>query len=383
MSKGQIRIGLIGHKFMGKAHTHGYTSLPIFFDPPLTPIKKVLCARSSEAREIAQRWGWEEYEPDWRRVVERDDVDLVDIAAPSTIHKEVAIAAARNGKHVFCEKPLALTLEDAREMLQAVSDAGVKHMIGFNYRRVPAIALAKSMIDAGELGELFHFRCCFQQGWLVDPNFPLVWRLRKKDAGYGTHGDLGAHIVDLARWLVGEFDEVVCLQTTFISERPLAAIEDGLFAVAGEGRGEVDVDDASLWLFRFAESQAVGTLEVTRYGTGHRCQNRIEVNGSKGSLIFDMERMNELQFYTAADAAHEQGFRLIQVGEDSHPYMANWWPAGHIIGYGDSFVNQAHDFITAIAEDRRPTPNFLDGLRCQEVLDAADRSARTRQWIKV
>ena len=383
MPKGEIRVALIGHKFMGRAHTHGYTDVPIFFDPPLTPVKKVLCARSSEARDIARRWGWEHYEADWRKVVERDDVDLVDIGAPSTIHKEVAIAAAKNGKHIFCEKPLALTLEDAREMLEAVQEASVKHMIGFNLRRVPALALAKKMIDDGELGQIFHFRCCFQQSWLVDPGFPLVWRLRKADAGYGSHGDLGAHIVDIARWLVGEFAEVVCLQTTFVKERPLAAIEDGLYAEAGEGRGEVDVDDASLWLIRFAKGAAVGTLEVTRYGTGHRCQNRIEVNGSRGSVIFDMERMNELEFYSTSDPAHQQGFRRVQVSEACHPYMANWWPPGHIIGFGDTFVNQAYDFITAIAEDRDASPDFLDGLRAQEVLEAAQRSAETKRWVNV
>lgn len=383
MPKKEIRVALIGHKFMGRAHNHAYTDVPLFFDPPLVPVKKVLCARSAEAREFARRWGWEDYEPDWRKVVEREDVDLVDIAAPSTIHKEVAIAAARHGKHILCEKPLALTLEDAREMVKVVEEAGVKHMIGFNYRRVPALALAKEMIDRGELGDLFHFRAIFQQGWLVDPDFPLVWRLRRKDAGYGPHGDLGAHLVDLARWLVGEFAEVVCLQATFIKERPIAAVEDGLYAVAGEGRGKVDVDDALLWLFRFAGRETLGLLEVTRYGTGHRCQNRVEVNGSKGSLIFDMEKMNELEFYSAADPAHAQGFRRIQVGEAVHPYMAHWWPPGHIIGYGDTFVNQLYDFLVAIYEDREASPNFVDGLRSQEVLEAAERSAQEKRWVKV
>lgn len=378
-----IGVGLIGHKFMGRAHTHAYTDLPIFFDTNVEVIKKVICANEESIHEAGRRWGWQSSTLDWREVVANREVDLVDIAAPSAIHAEVAIAAAKAGKHVFCEKPLALTLADAEAMTEAVQRAGVVNMIGFNYRRVPALALAKKLIEDGEIGEVYHFRGCYQQGWLVDPGFPLVWRLQKQQAGYGSHGDLGAHVVDLARFLVGEVDEVCCQQETFLTERPKPSFVDGLVAVAGTEMGRVDVDDASAILLRFAGRKTLGYIEVTRYGTGHRNQNRIEINGSKGSLIFDMEKMNELEYYRGDDPGHLQGFRRIQVGEGTHPYMANWWPAGHIIGYGDTFVNQAFDLITAIRDGVKIAPDFHDGLVCQRILEAADRSARTRQWEKV
>lgn len=379
----QIRVGLIGHKFMGRAHTHAYTDLPIFFEPGVEIVKKVICANEESIHGAAKQWGWEKASLDWREVVRSNEIDLVDIAAPSAIHAQVAIAAAQAGKHVFCEKPLALTLEDARAMTKAVQDAGVVNMIGFNYRRVPAFALAKRLIVEGEIGEIHHFRGIYQQGWLVDPGFPLVWRVQKSQAGYGSHGDLGAHVVDLARFLVGEIEAVCCTQETFIVDRPKPSFVDGLVAIAGTEMGQVDVDDASAMMVRFADKKTLGYIEVTRYGNGHRNQNRIEINGSKGTLIFDMEKMNELEFYRGSDPSHIQGFRRIQVGEGDHPYMANWWPAGHIIGYGETFVNQAFDLITAIRDGKMVHPDFHDGLVCQMILDAADKSARTRQWEKV
>ena len=380
----KIRVGLIGHKFMGRAHTHAYTDLPIFFDIGVEVEKKVLCANEESVKDAAKRWGWQKWTLDWKEVVNNPDVDVVDIAAPSAIHAEVAIAAAKAGKHVFCEKPLALTLEDAQNMVKAVEEADVVNMIGFNYRCVPALALAKQLIEDGEIGNIYHFRGCYQQGWLVDPNFPLAWRLRKEAAGYGSHGDLGAHVVDIARFLVGDIEEVTCMQETFITERPKPSFEDGLVAIAGDEMGEVDVDDASAWLVRFKGKKTMGYLEVTRYGMGHRNQNRIEINGSKGSIIFDMEKMNELEFYRNSDPGNMQGFRRIQLGEgELHPYMANWWPAGHIIGYGDTFVNQVYNFITAIRDGKKAKPDFLDGLICQQILEAADQSAKSRTWVKV
>lgn len=379
----QIRIGLIGHKFMGRAHTHAYTDLPIFFNPGVEVIKKIICSNEESVIDVAKRWNWERYSLDWNEVVKDPEVDLVDIAAPSAIHAQIAIAAANAGKHVFCEKPLALNLEDAKAMLDAVEKADVVNMIGFNYRRVPAIALAKKLINDGEIGEIYHFRGIYQQGWLIDPNFPLAWRLRKSQAGYGSLGDLGAHVVDLARYLVGEIDEVLCTQETFITERPIPSFEDGLVAIPGKERGIVDVDDAASFLAHFKGRKTIGYLEMTRYGTGHRNQNRIEINGSKGAIIFDMEKMNELEFYRVNDPSHIQGYRRIQVGEGDHPYMANWFPAGHIIGYGDTFVNQAYDLITAIKEGKKVNPDFKDGLICQQVLDAADKSVKTRKWEKV
>jgi len=376
----EIRVGLIGHKFMGRAHTHAYTDLPIFFDPGVEVVKKIICSNEESVIDIAKRWHWEKYSLDWREVVQNPEVDLVDIAAPSAIHAQIAIAAAKAGKHVFCEKPLALNLEDAKAMVNAVEKAEVVNMIGFNYRRVPAIALAKRLINDGEIGEIYHFRGIYQQGWLVDPNFPLAWRLRKEKAGYGSLGDLGAHVIDLARYLVGEIEEVLCTERTFIKERPKPIVEDGLVAIAGKERGKVDVDDAAAFLAHFKNMETIGYLEMTRYGTGHRNQNRIEINGSKGAIIFDMEKMNELEFYRVDDPSHIQGYRRIQVGEGVHPYMANWFPAGHLIGYGDTFVNQAYDLISAIKEDKKVKPDFKDGLICQQVLEAADKSSKSRKW---
>jgi len=379
----EIRVGLIGHKFMGRAHTHAYTDLPIFFDTDIEIVKKVICSNEESVIDIAKRWNWQKHSLDWREVVQDPEVDLVDIAAPSAIHAQIAIAAAEAGKHIFCEKPLALNLKDAKAMVNAVEKAGVVNMIGFNYRRVPAIALAKKLIADGEIGEIYHFRGIYQQGWLVDPNFPLTWRLRKEKAGYGSLGDLGVHVIDLARYLVGEIEEVLCTERTFIKERPKPIVEDGLVAIAGKEQGKVDVDDAAAFLAHFKNMETIGYLEMTRYGTGHRNQNRIEINGSKGAIIFDMEKMNELEFYRVDDPSHIQGYRRIQVGEGVHPYMANWFPAGHLIGYGDTFVNQAYDLITAIKESKKITPDFNDGLICQQILEAADKSVRTKKWEKV
>ena len=379
----RLNVALIGHKFMGKAHTHAYTDVSLFFDSPKRPIKKLLCAVGEDVPETADRWGWEEWTNDWRQVISRPDIDVVDIAAPSLLHKEIAVSAVRAGKHVFCEKPLAMTLDDAREMVQEVERAGVVHTIGFNYRKVPAIVLAKQLIESGEIGSIHHFRGIYSQDWLVDPGFPLAWRLRKKDAGAGSSWDLGAHVVDLARYLAGELDEVIGLQSTFIHERPIARLEDGLVAVAGEEMGKVDVDDATSFLGRFA-SGAMGLFEVTRYGTGHRNLNQIEIYGSQGGLIWrGFENMNNLEFYSRKDPGHVQGYRTIQVGEGVHPYSGNWFPAGHIIGFGETFVHEVYDFLCAITENRPASPSFYDGLKCQEILAAVDLSIEERRWVKI
>lgn len=381
--KKNLNIALIGHKFMGKAHTHAYTDVGIFFDLKCRPVKKVLCAVGQDVAETADRWGWQEWTQDWRDVVEREDIDVVDISAPSVIHKEIAIAAAKAGKHIMCEKPLAMNLADAREMVKAVEEAKVIHTVGFNYRKVPAIALAHQMIEAGEIGDIYHFRGLYSQDWLVDPNFPLAWRLRKKDAGAGSSWDLGAHVVDLSRYLVGELQEVIGFQSTFIHERPLAVLEDGLVAIAGKERGKVDVDDATSFLGRF-QSGTMGLFEVTRFGTGHRNLCQIEIYGSKGGIIWrGFENMNNLEFYSRNDPANAQGYRLIQVGEGSHPYVANWFPAGHIIGFGETFVHEIYDFLQGVADNKPVTPSFHDGLKCQEILVAVDQSIAERCWTKI
>lgn len=383
--KKQLNIGMVGYKFMGKAHSHAYHDLPMFFPDKIKPVKKVICGRNPEAvAQAAEQFGWEEYTTDWKELIERDDIDIIDINAPSDVHKEIAIAAAKAGKHVFCEKPLALTLEDSREMLQAVEEAGVKHMIGFNYRYTPAVMLAKKLIEEGRLGEIYHFRAWFLQDWIMDPDFPLVWRLQKDVAGSGSHGDLGAHLIDLAHFLVGDMDEVVGMSETFIKERPMPENMTGLSASGSKDapKGKVTVDDATLFMTRF-KNGALGSFEATRFAGGHRSTNSFEINGSKGSVIFDFERLNELQVYFTDDAEDVQGFRRVLVTDAVHPYAEAWWPAGHTIGYEHTFIHSAVELMEAFEEDRQPNPSFVDGVKCQQVLEAVDLSIEKRQWIKV
>ena len=380
-----INVGLVGYQFMGKAHSHAYKDMAFFFpDAEAYPVMKAICGRNEEAvRKAAERFGWESYETDWRRLVERDDIDLVDISSPGDTHHDIAIAAAEAGKHVFCEKPLANNLKEAREMLEAVRKAGVKHMVAFNYRRVPAVALAKRLIDEGKIGKIYHWRAVYLQDWIIDPDFPLVWRLQKDKAGSGPHGDLNAHIIDLARYLVGEITEVVGTCETFVKERPLVEeVEAGLGARAGAKKGEVTVEDAMLFLAKF-ENGALGSFEATRFAGGRKNYNRFEINGSKGSIVFNLERLNELEFYSREDEAHVQGFRTILVTDgQNHPYISAWWPAGHIIGWEHTFVHEVYDLMNAIARDEMPQPDFADGVRTQEVLEAVMKSVEERSWVR-
>ncbi|GGJ02056.1 oxidoreductase [Alicyclobacillus cellulosilyticus] len=381
----EVRVGIIGYKFMGKAHSHAYHDIPLFFPDVPKPVKQVICGRdASDVEKARQQFGWAHAVTDWREVVARDDVDLIDISAPSDVHHEIVLAAARHKKHVFCEKPLALTLQHAREMLAAVQEAGVVHMIGFNYRFAPAVQLAKSLIASGRLGTIYHFRGWFLQDWIVDPEFPLVWRLRKEVAGSGALGDLGAHVIDMARFLVGEISEVVGLAETFIKRRPLAAEMTGLSA-SGEASGEygeVTVDDATVFLARFANG-AIGTFEATRFAPGHRCTHAFEINGSKGSVRFDFERMNELEVFFRDDDADVQGFRRILATDPPHAFADRWWPAGHGLGYEHTIVHEVVELLAALRDGRQPVPNFEDGLRCQAVLEAVERSIAERAWVKV
>lgn len=379
----EIRVGLVGYKFMGKAHSHAYKDLIMFFEPKAIPVMRAICGRNEEAvRQVAQKYGWESYETSWERMVERDDIDLIDISSPGDTHRDIAVAAAEKGKHILCEKPLANNLKEAKDMLKAVEKAGVKHMVGFNYRRVPAVGLAKKMIEEGKIGEIYHFRATYLQDWIVDPEFPLVWRLQKEKAGSGPHGDLNAHIIDLARYLVGEFDQVVGMSKTFIEERPLPEEVTGLAAKAGAKRGKVTVEDACLFLAKF-KNGALGSFEATRFATGRKNYNRFEINGSKGSIVFNLEEMNVLEFYSREDPDYAQGFKRIMVTEGVHPYISAWWPPGHIIGYEHTFIHQAYDLMNALAEDRMPSPSFLDGVRCQEVLEAVEKSVQKGKWVKV
>ncbi|MCM3632680.1 MULTISPECIES: Gfo/Idh/MocA family protein [Paenibacillus] len=382
----QVRIGMVGYKFMGKAHSNAYRVLPMFFPNSAVPQMKAICGRNKEALEVARKqFGWEEAVTDWRELLQRDDIDLIDINAPSDAHKEIAIAAAKAGKHIFCEKPLALTLADSREMLEAAEAAGVKHMVGFNYRFAPAVQLAKKLIEEGRIGKIHHFRGQFLQDWIMDPQFPLVWRLQKEIAGSGSLGDLGAHTIDLARYLVGEFSEVIGMSETFIKQRPLAAEMTGLSAKSGGAStemGEVTVDDATLLMARF-ENGALGSIEATRFAGGHRCTNGFEINGSKGSVRFDFERMNELEVYFTDDAEDVQGFRRVLATDAAHAYMDAWWPAGHTIGYEHTFTHEMVELMDAISNDRQPVPNFVDGVKCQEVLEAVERSIEERRWVSI
>ena len=333
---------------------------------------------------IGRKVRWEGYETSWENLVKRDDIDVIDITAPSNFHKEIAIAAAEAGKHVFCEKPLALNLKDAREMLEVVKKANVKHQIGFNYRFAPAVQLAKKLIDEGKIGKIYHYRAHYLQDFIIDPGFPLVWRLDKDVAGSGSHGDLGAHFVDLARFLVGEFDEVIGMSETFIKERPIVERMTGLTATAQEGAemGKVTVDDATIFMARF-KNGALGSFEATRFAAGHKNDMFFEINGSKGSIRFSVERMNELEYYSVEDEEGLQGFRLIQVTEDIHPYADAWWPVGHVIGYEHTFVHEMYEFIEAIAKDKPTNPDFNDGVKCSQILEAVDVSIENRQWIEV
>lgn len=380
----KINVGLIGYKFMGKAHSHAFKDMSMFFDASAQPVMKAICGRNEEAvKDAAERWGWESYETSWQRIIERDDIDLVDICTGNDSHRDIAIAAAQAGKDILLEKPMAPTLAEAREMLDAVEKAGVKHMINFNYRRCPAIQLAKRLIGEGFVGKIYHVRAVYLQSWIMDPDFPLVWRLKKESAGSGALGDIGAHIIDLARFLVGEFSEVNGFLTTFIKERPILIETTGdLSAKGSQEKGEVTVDDAALFLARFANG-AVGTFEATRFANGRKNHEKIEINGSKGSIVFNFERMNELEVFSSEDPDYAQGFKTILVTEEVHPYIKAWWPPGHIIGYEHTFVNQVYELMEALANDRMPEPNFVDGVRCQEVLDAVERSSDTGTWIKI
>jgi predicted dehydrogenase len=378
-SRPALRVGLIGYAFMGAAHSHAWRTAPRFFDLPLTPELTVLAGRDAAGvTAAADRLGWAGTETDWRRVIERDDVDLVDICTPGDTHAEMAIAALEAGKHVLCEKPLANTVAEAEAMAAAAERAaasGVLAMVGFTYRRVPAVSLARKLVADGRLGTIRHVRAQYLQDWIADPAAPMSWRLQKDKAGSGALGDIGAHIVDLTQFITGQtLTGVSGLLETFVRKRPLPASSGKLGGVGGEGMGEVTVDDAAVFLGRFTDG-ALGTFEATRFALGRKNAIRIEVNGSAGSLAFDFEDMNVLEFFDGSEPAETAGFRRIVVTEPEHPYVAAWWPAGHGLGYEHGFTHQVVDLVTALAAGSQPTPSFADGLQVQRVLDAVERSA--------
>jgi predicted dehydrogenase len=372
VTKKKLRVAMIGYQFMGRAHANAWRQVGRFFELPVELELAVLCGRTrGGVEDAAAKLGFAEAVTDFRAVVARKDLDVVDICTPGDSHAEIAIAAAEAKKAVLCEKPLANSVAEALRMRDAASKAGVVHMVCHNYRRAPAVALAKRLVDAGRLGRLHHWRGTYLQDWIVDPAFPRVWRLEKAKAGSGALGDIVSHSVDLARHLVGEIREVSGLLETFVAERPLPE---------GHGMGRVDVDDAALALLRF-ENGAIGTVEGTRFAPGRKNFNRFELNGSRGSLAFDLERMNELELYE--ETGPESGFRSILVTDASHPYVAAWWPPGHVLGYEHTFVHSVLDFVMAVAGNTGVKPDFEDGLANQKVLDAIERSAASRRWESV
>ncbi len=382
----EIGIGLVGYKFMGRAHSNAWRQVRHFFDVDPVPRLRAVAGRDEAGvKEAAAALGWEGYETSYDRLLARDDIHLIDVCTPGNSHHDIAIAALRAGKHVLCEKPLANSLAQAKEMVEAAEQAGTVNMVTFNYRRVPAVQLAHKLIEDGRVGEVRHWRAVYLQDWILDPQFPLVWRLQKDLAGSGALGDIAAHIVDLAQFLVGPITEVIGTLNTFIKERPTEEASSGgsgLSAAGGTQMGEVTVDDSTTILARF-ESGATGTFEATRLAAGRRNYNSFEINGSEGSLIFNLERLNELQVYFTSDSEDVQGFRTINVTEPVHPYTDAWWPAGHIIGYEHSFVHTVKDLLDGVKKNESPAPTFLDGYRCQAVLDAVEQSAASRQWTTV
>lgn len=374
-----LGFGMLGYGFMAKAHTHALRTLA-YIDPSFdVGLRLVALAgrNGAAAQAAADQLGWERASTDWRDLVSAADIDVFDNGGPNDAHAEPCIAAARAGKHVICEKPLGRNAAEAYRMLEAVRAAGVTHMCAFNYRFVPAVRLAKEIIAAGRLGRIRHFRASYLQDWLVDPAFPGTWRLRRSEAGSGALGDLGTHIIDLARFLVGEPASVAALSATFVGERP---------ARSG-GTMTVDVDDAFVAALAFCDG-AIGTLEATRFAAGRKNRNTFEINGERGSLAFDLEALNELGVYLPHERARTdaQGFERVLVTESSHPFLDLWWPPGHILGWDATFVHELRHFCRSIVEGRSVTPfgaDFDDGYRACVIADAIGESAQTGQRVAI
>jgi len=372
-----VRVALFGTKFMGKAHSQAYRSVNMFFPDVPEVQRKVIVGNNPESTEEARKsYGWEEASTDWKAVMKRDDIDLVDIATPGYLHSEMVLAAAEAGKHIVCEKPLANTLPEAEKMVEAVKKAGVKAFLMHNYRRAPAVALARKLVDEGRVGQIYHFRARYLQDWAMSPELHMVWRFDKKLAGSGALGDLVSHITDLARYLCGEITEVACAMETFLKERPEAP--------GSPNKKPVTVDDASVLCTRF-ENGAIGTLEATRFAAGRKNYNNFEINGSKGSIEFDLENLNHLRFFSVEDPPETQGFHEIIVCSKGkgHPYADAWWADGHILGYEHTFTHSLADFLRGLNSNERVHPDFEDGIRNQKVLEAAERAAQSKAWVEV
>lgn len=369
-----INIGMIGTGFMGRAHSNAYLQAARFFDLPLRPVLHAACGRDqARLQQFARKMGWKRTASSVEELMEDEEIQLIDICTPNDMHLPLALSAAKAGKHILCEKPLARNAKEAAVMCEAVQDAGVFHMVVFNYRFLPAVRLAKKAIDEGRIGEIRHFDAVYYQDWLLDPAFPIVWRHEATASGSGANGDMHAHTVDLARYLCGEIEAVNGFQKTFIKSRPLPD---------GKGMGEVSTDDATLFLAAF-HNGAVGSFRASRLATGRKNHLSFEIYGSEGALRFNLERPNELQFYSLQDEAAYQGYRNILTTDASHPYMSAWWPVGHNLGWEHTFIHQVKELIEGIAEGKKASPDFYDGLKCQEVLDAVISSAQKGSWTEI
>jgi len=373
-----LNIGMVGYGFMGRTHSNAFSRVNNFFDIPYRPVLKTVCARNPErARAFAETWGYASVETDWRELVKSPDIDLIDIASPNDTHAEIAIAAAKAGKMVMCEKPLGRNSAEAQAMVQAVKQSGVPNMVWYNYRRVPAITLAKQLIDKGRLGKIFHYRAKFLQDWTISSELPQggegLWRLDVKVAGSGVTGDLLAHCIDTAMWLNGPIEEVSAMTETFIKSRKHNLT----------GKVEpVGIDDASAFLARF-QNGSLATFEATRYARGHKALYTLEINGEHASIMWDLHDLHRLQYFDHRDEGQVRGWRSVHITDRDHPYMGQWWVPGLQIGYEHTFIHQVADFLEAVGERRGAAPNFEDGLLTDQVTDAVLQSAADRRWVTV
>ena len=378
MSKKPLNIGMIGYGFMGRTHSNAYAKVNHFFDLEYQPVLKAICARNGErAQAFADQWGYESVETDWRKLIERDDIDAVDICTPNNLHHEIAIAAAKAGKMILCEKPLAMDVEQGEEMCKAVEEAGVANTVWYNYRRVPAVTLAKQLIDEGKLGKIFHYRAVFLQDWTISEELPqggeALWRLDAAAAGSGVTGDLLAHCIDTALWLNGGISDVSAMTETFIKER--------VHSATGE-KQKVEIDDACAFLAKF-ENGSLATFESTRYARGHKALYTFEINGEHASIAWDLHDLHRLSYFDHRDESTVRGWRSIHVTDGDQPYMGQWWVPGLQIGYEHTFVHQVADFLDNLAKGQPTGPTFRDALETQKVCEAVLTSAMSKSWTSV
>jgi predicted dehydrogenase len=373
-----INVGIIGYGFMGRAHSNAFRKVNNFFDIDYEPVLKAVCARDGgKAKTFAERWGYQSVETDWRQLIKRKDIDLIDICSPNNTHAEIAIAAAKAGKMILCEKPLSMNGPEGEKMVAAVEKAKVPNMVWYNYRRIPAVTLAKKLVDEGKLGKIFHYRAKFLQDWTISPDLPQggqgLWRLDVKAAGSGVTGDLLAHCIDTAIWLNGSVDKVTAITETFIKQRK--------HTLTGKVQ-KVGIDDACAFLARF-KNGSLATFESTRYARGHKALYTFEINGEHASIFWDLHDLHRLQYFEHADEGQVRGWRTIHVTDGDHPYMKNWWVPGLAIGYEHSFVHQVADFFEGISKKKLAGPTFRDALETQYICDAVLKSGKTGQWEKV